>query len=110
MNDLISNFLAMQSKCFMLFGCKSYPGCAGYSIVSRVKGRLGYFNAIDYMAMHWQIPRKKVWWIFYESNGAFRKRVVEEIRNIHRRAVPEAGRPLFDTMMDVQDLTREVFH
>ena len=68
-------------KILMLFGYQPFLGVVGYSILSRLKGRFGYYNDVDrYATLHGlkRIKRKYL----YESNNQLRGRILKSLRSI----------------------------
>lgn len=69
----------MFDNVLMLLGIRK--GLAGYTIWSRIKGRLGYRTAVDSFADMYGLVRVKGKYI-YESNNSLKERIIESIRRI----------------------------
>ena len=81
MNNLVTKFINFQINIFMLLGYDSFLQEADYSILARIKGRLGIkVDTDNYGEMYGLIRLKNRF--FYESNKSFKKRIIARVRDV----------------------------
>jgi len=72
----------------MLLGLHVFLPISGYSIKSRIMGKLGIRNEVDCYGELYALKRIKYKY-FYESNYSLRMRILEGMKNIHQEAKKE---------------------